>query len=651
MAKPNLTVTLEPIIAGKATYLPLGAATSDGQPQAEIVLRLHIINNESNRVTVTGISISFPQSRTPVSMKQIDTYNNMNLFGGADTYWSNGFVYLDPINKKDQWPNMVFLNFTPTRVTVSLTCKNGNTGTNYSEPYTVTQDLTPHKSPTSEGSYLFPYSISDLRSMEYFTASALHRTGNGGRKGTQIFAHDIGIVGFNSELQKWSDTLTDSSSKNEDYRIWDKPVRAIAGGDVRDWRDTVDDNTVLHKFPDKPSGAPDNWTSGNYIKIRTSRRFSTGSTVSEITVFCHLKKGSIPNSLKQLGAVVNAGDIIGHVGNSGHTTGPHTHIECTDSSNALRPLPFHDAWIVDYNKIISTNTDGMWVRLLGQGVPKDSVAVWPNSEKPYVDPLPRPPVVEGTWQTVRTGHRLIYLRSSRILDWEPASGHYRIWDYDENATNSNPLKWPPVTQGTWATIKTGHELVFISPIDKMLDWEPATGHWRLWNYDHNASGNMNPLSGPYDQASSSNGLLGPGRIVVAITYFLLIWEPSSGHWDLVLYKTSPPFPDVELFSGDHAEGTWKSIRTGHRIIDLGRAPFENDKPRVLDWEEQSGHYRIFRFDNNAIDTNASPLTGPVVMSGIWEDRAGHSLVHFGGNRVLDWEPASGHYKIWNYDRR
>ena len=65
---------------------------------------------------------------------------------------------------------MVYLDSpAPTRVTVSLTCKNGNTGTNYSEPYTVTQDLTPHKSPTSEGSYLFPYSISDLRSMEYFT--------------------------------------------------------------------------------------------------------------------------------------------------------------------------------------------------------------------------------------------------------------------------------------------------------------------------------------------------------------------------------------------------------------------------------------------------------------------------------------------------
>jgi hypothetical protein len=79
VTKPNLTVTLESVVAGKATYLPLGAATSDGQSQAEIVLRLHIINNESKRVMVTDISFSFPQSRTPVSMKQIDTYNKSTL--------------------------------------------------------------------------------------------------------------------------------------------------------------------------------------------------------------------------------------------------------------------------------------------------------------------------------------------------------------------------------------------------------------------------------------------------------------------------------------------------------------------------------------------------------------------------------------------
>ena len=62
MAKPNLTVTVEPVQGYDATYLPLGAATSNAQPQVEIVLLLHITNNESNRINITGISFSFPDS-------------------------------------------------------------------------------------------------------------------------------------------------------------------------------------------------------------------------------------------------------------------------------------------------------------------------------------------------------------------------------------------------------------------------------------------------------------------------------------------------------------------------------------------------------------------------------------------------------------
>jgi len=38
--------------------------------------------------------------------------------------------------------------------------------------------------------------------------------------------------------------------KNEDYRIWNKPVRAVADGTVEDWDDGVNDNTVLGEFPD-----------------------------------------------------------------------------------------------------------------------------------------------------------------------------------------------------------------------------------------------------------------------------------------------------------------------------------------------------------------------------------------------------------------
>ena len=79
-----------------------------------------------------------------------------------------------------------------------------------------------------------------------------------------------------------------------------------------------------------PPNAPNNWVYGNYILLQISRQFQL-YTVTELVLFCHLKKGSIPNSLKQTGAKVYAGDIIGRAGNSGQAAGPHTHIECTDS--------------------------------------------------------------------------------------------------------------------------------------------------------------------------------------------------------------------------------------------------------------------------------------------------------------------------------
>ncbi len=46
------------------------------------------------------------------------------------------------------------------------------------------------------------------------------------------------------------------------------------------------------------------------------------------------------------------------------------------------------------------------------------------------NPFPGDPVVEGAWGTIRAGHELVYLGGDRVLDWEPATGNYRIWTYD-----------------------------------------------------------------------------------------------------------------------------------------------------------------------------------------------------------------------------
>jgi hypothetical protein len=58
------------------------------------------------------------------------------------------------------------------------------------------------------------------------------------------------------------------------------------------------------------------------------------------------------------------------------------------------------------------------------------------------DPFPLPPVTEGAWDTIRTGHELIFLGNATggtlsnvpegttdVLDWVPATGSYRIWRY------------------------------------------------------------------------------------------------------------------------------------------------------------------------------------------------------------------------------
>lgn len=149
------------------------------------------------------------------------------------------------------------------------------------------------------------------------------------------------------------------------------------------------------------------------------------------------------------------------------------------------------------------------------------------------DPLPGPALAEGTWQTIRSGHRLVPLVGGRVLDWEPASGGYRVWRYDPTATG-DPFPGDPVVSGTWRTIRTGHELVALSA-DRVLDWEPANGGYRVWAYDPTLTGAVDPLPG----------------------------APTT-------------------------RGSWASVRTGHELLVLpGGAA-------ALDWEAGSGHFRVWR---------------------------------------------------------
>jgi Peptidase family M23 len=324
MSKPDIKIDIEPFESGKVQYLPLGATSTNGTPGVEIVIRLNLQNIGSTLTTATGITFSFPSSTQPTFvMQNIDHYGVLTLAPNQNQIWTNGIVS-DKIN------NSVYLTgVAPPQIRIDVIC------TGFSSPASVTYPLAPHESPVAGGAYRFPFAAGDLRGNEYLQASAVHTTGNGGKYGTQICAHDVLSVGWDESIKAWTDLVPGGDAKkNDGHRIWNKPVCAMADGTVVDWLDTMEDNTVLEKMPD-PVPNP---VFGNNILVKHG---------TEVVRYCHFRKGSMTPSLMQKGAVVLEGQHLGSAGNSGNSSGPHTHIEVERASDfALRPFPFRDAWII-----------------------------------------------------------------------------------------------------------------------------------------------------------------------------------------------------------------------------------------------------------------------------------------------------------------
>lgn len=406
MAKPKLSIKLEPSEGGKAVFLPLAPVASGEKAMAKIVLRLEIKNNEASPVTVNGIQYSFPGSSAPATtMQGVNLFDQLkNIAPGATVIWSNGVVDLDPSeDKQNIVNNAIYLNApAPSKVTVSLFCGG------FADAAAVTADLAPHKNSAPQGAYQFLYSAGDLRVGEYIVTSARHWA-NGGSGGTQIFAHDIGAQAIDPQTKSWSRLLPGKDgSKNEHYRIYGKPVRAVADGTVESFHDGMADNTVLNKFPD-PTPSP---LGGNHFWIRHG---------NEVVLYAHLQKGSIPAGLKQKGAAVKAGQMLGRVGNTGNSTEPHTHIQAQrdSTSGPLRPLPFRDAWVLERGKFNPPDPTGPWFQLKGHGISKTDVAIWPAASAPAWYPpgwaeLSRHGIPEADYQKefdriAGSGYRLVWI--------------------------------------------------------------------------------------------------------------------------------------------------------------------------------------------------------------------------------------------------
>lgn len=357
MSTPNITIDVEPVESGKLHYLPLGATKAGGSTSLKIIARLALRNNSSTTTKVKAITFSFPgSSLSTVVMQNVNTDASLDILSGQTKLWSNGVV--------PGGNNAVYLPTpAPPRMTINITVEG------FANPATKTLELEPHKSPVKGNAYRFPYAAADLRKSEYLTTSAVHWA-NGGSAGTQIYAHDVRCVGWADG--SWSELVPGGDkTKNQGYRIWGKPVRAMADGTVEQFFNTMEDNTVIGSFP-TPTPSPG---AGNHIFINHG---------SERVGYFHFQKGSIPAALQAKGAVVSEGQVLGLAGNSGNSTLPHTHIEVErGSDNALRPLPFRNAWVIDQASLSSApSSAGPWYKLNQEGIPKEIVNIWPANTFP-----------------------------------------------------------------------------------------------------------------------------------------------------------------------------------------------------------------------------------------------------------------------------
>jgi hypothetical protein len=104
---------------------------------------------------------------------------------------------------------------------------------------------------------------------------------------------------------------------NDNWHGFAADVIAVADGIVRDARDGIVDNAPLAPL-DPPSSITARGLYGNYVVIETEGRF---------VHYAHLQRGSLRVTAGQR---VRRGDVLGRVGNSGNTTGPHLHLHVSD---------------------------------------------------------------------------------------------------------------------------------------------------------------------------------------------------------------------------------------------------------------------------------------------------------------------------------
>ena len=152
---------------------------------------------------------------------------------------------------------------------------------------------------------------------------------------------------------------------------------------------------------------------------------------------------------------------------------------------------------------------------------------------PGRDPLASPPIVQGTWASIRVGHELVSLGPGSVLDWVPSTSDFRVWKYDRQSSSGDPLPSPPLQKGKWRTIGTGHQLIYLDG-NQILDWIPDSGQYRIFHFKSNQP---DPLPGPPKLNSKWSTIIQGHVLLYCGQDMVLDWEPGNGNYRVWMFDS------------------------------------------------------------------------------------------------------------------
>ncbi len=412
MTTPNLTVTVEPSNAGTLMFLPLAPKNAAASLQGEIALFLAIQSNESSPIHVKQLTVSFAGSpAVPAVAIPLDLTIPAHTAVGWSFATANDLVVPVPA---------------PGQIALSLMCQD------FAQPFVVTMPLAAAGAPVP-GGFNFPAKASDLRIGEYWSGQSL--THDAGASGSQLFAYDMEVVGLDPSSHAFSTLMPGTNNtNNQDWRIWGKPIYAVADGSVLEFENEVPNNPApLHWTSQADLDAKMAAQAANYWNKPQFKNPGGGNHFylqhgDHVVLYAHMQNGSLNPALLSTGATVKRGQFLGLAGNAGNSTNPHLHIHTikgvAPEVGPLRPFPFRDTWVLDSTVLLPPDPTGPWVDAADQGLPALNSLIWPWPTKPSWYPpgwgeITRTGISDASFQTefnkvTGSGYRMVWVDGFQV---------------------------------------------------------------------------------------------------------------------------------------------------------------------------------------------------------------------------------------------